>query len=477
MSHSPADRAPHLGFATQLSPLDAAFLALEDADPHVSLAIGSVAVFDGPAPDQAHVAAAVRSRLRRFPRAGQVVRRAPFDLAAPRWVDAGKVDLGYHLRRTALPAPGGDAELCALTERVMATRMDRDRPLWEMWVVEGLARGRWAVLTKLHHSLADGVSGNHLHEVLLDDPVGATVHPLRPQPPPPLWETVTAPLAALVGLARSPLRLARQVASAIGGIATLAGSVWPAAPSSLTGELGSPRRYGVARVSLTDIGEIRDVFGVTVNDVMLTAVSAALREVLRRRGEPTDPHTVRALVPVSVRLPGEHAILDNRVSLVLPFLPVDVADPVGALGAVHERMRTVKDSGQAKAGAAVTELAAHEPFAPIALALKAAARLPQRSVVTVATNVPGPRGPLAFLGRDLLELLPYVPIAVRLRVGVAALSYQDNLVFGVTTDRASVPEVGVLTETIARAAAELLAAARSRRPNRNGAVPWPTRLT
>lgn len=260
-----------------------------------------------------------------------------------------------------------------------------------------------------------------------------------------------------LGAARSPAQLVRGVAAFAKGVTELAGALRPATTSSLSGPIGSARRYHVARVPLPDVVHVAKAYGTTVNDVLLTVISAGLRAILISRGEQPDAHAVRTLVPVSVRESGALDELDNRVSLLLPFLPVDIADPVEALAEVHRRLAQEKASGEAEAGRTITAWAGREPFAPISFAIRLAARLPQQSVVTVTTNVPGPRAPLHVLGRQVLALLPYVPIAVRLRLGVAALTYRDEAVFGVTADFTSVPDAGLLTATIERTLGALVA--------------------
>jgi diacylglycerol O-acyltransferase len=463
-----------------LSPLDAAFLDAEDSDRHASLAIASIAVMDGPPPSQEELVEVVGARMRSIPRARQKVRRVPLDLGPPVWVDDPHFDPSYHFRRTALPAPGDEAALHRLIARIMSQRLDRDRPLWESWAIEGLAGNRWAVLTKLHHCLADGVSGAQLHEVMFSGSPDVVPWPPTWVPEPePEPGTVRLLLGALSGLARNPAdqigrlvaalrapaRVAHLVADTVKGFAALAGALRPAAPSSLSGPIGQQRRYGVARASLPNVVNVGESFGVTVNDVVLTAISGAFRTLLLHRGERPDAHTVRTLVPVSVRGHGEESILDNRFSLVVPFLPVDVAEPVEALAEVHTRLIEAKASGEAEAGRSVTSLAAHEPFGPVSWAIRLATRLPQRNIVTVTTNVPGPRTPLYVLGRKVVEILPVVPIALRLRIGVAMMSYCDNVVFGITADYDSAPEVDLLTIAIEQGIADLAAAARTRQPS------------
>ncbi|GAB1516938.1 WS/DGAT/MGAT family O-acyltransferase [Actinophytocola sp. KF-1] len=441
----------------RLSPLDAAFLDLEDSDRHASLAIASVAVLSGPVPGQDEYVAAIGPRFAAIRRARQRVLRVPFDLGAPVWADDQDFDIGYHFRRTAVPAPGDDEALHRLVARIMSQRLDRDRPLWECWVIEGLAGDRWAVLTKLHHCMADGVSGTRLYHAIFAD---------TPAPVPTATERAPGPvglaLDAVGDLARkaagqvgSVLDTVRAPARLIRGVAELATAIRPTTPSSLSGPIGAARRYHVARAPLPAIARVARTHGTTVNDVVLTAISAGLRTLLLSRGERPDARAVRTLVPVSVRAAGDGDELDNRISLLLPFLPVDIADPVEALAEVHRRLAREKATGEAEAGRAITALAAREPFGPVSLAIRLAARLPQRAVVTVTTNVPGPRAPLRVLGRDVLELLPYVPIAVRLRLGVAVMTYRDEAVFGVTADFATMPDAAILTGAIERTLAEL----------------------
>jgi diacylglycerol O-acyltransferase len=451
-----------------LRPLDAAFLDAEDADRHVSMAIASVAVIEGPAPSHAEFVEAVVPRLRAIRRTQQRIHRFPLDIAPPAWVDTGAFDEDYHIRRSALPSPGDDLALCALVGRVMGQRLDRDRPLWECWVIEGLERDRWALLLKIHHSMADGVSTAQLYSALFDAAGGE-----MPSAP---WTAGPGPgvgdlMRAIGGLATSPvdqlrllarglrisLRRAGQAGNVLGGLRQLTSALVPVTPSTLTGPIGQPRRYAVARTSLTELRAVSGALGVTVNDVVLAAISLAFRDVLRYRGEHPDAHSLRALVPVSVRAGDQ---LDNQVSLMLPMLPVDLAEPSAVVREVHRRMAALKQSHEAGAGEAVTEVAAHEPFSLISMILRVATRLPQRSIVTVTTNVPGSRDELAVLGRRILEIFPYVPIAVRLRTGIAALSYHGKMTFGITADFDSNPDIWFFAGAIERAVSALTTAAR-----------------
>jgi len=469
----------------RMTPLDAAFLQAEDEEPGVSLAICSVAVFEGPPPSTEEFAELLRGRLPLIPRYRQKARQVPFDLGPPVWVDDEHFDLGYHLRRTALPAPGRDAELAALVGRVMAARLDRSRPLWEYWLVERLHRGRWALISKVHHCMVDGVSGTDLYGVVLDPT--PTPRPPAPDDWLPESEPTNLGLAtrALAGLAAKPVTQVRAATGALRqpgvllgrtrdttrGLAALSGALVPARRSALTGPLTTARRFAVARGRVADVSAVRKEHGGTFNDVVLTAVAGGFRRLLLETGEEPADRTVRALVPVSTRLAGQQSIRDNRVSLILADLPVDVADPVERLRATREHLEHLKAVHEAEAGAAVTDLAALGPFPLVATQVRLAAHLAQRSIVTTTTNVPGPREPLYALGRRLLEIIPYVPIASRVRTGVAILTYCDRLAIGVTGDYEFAPDVEILARGIEDDLSALSATARPRRPPPRRRVP------
>src|SRR5690242_9273469 len=282
-----------------LSPLDAGFLDLEDQDPHASLAIASVAIIDGPAPRQEELIRAIRGRLPLIPRYRQKVRRVPLNLGRPVWVDDPDFDLDFHLRRTALAGPGDDAALARLVGRVMSERLDRERPLWEYWVIEGLAADRWALLSKLHHCMVDGVTGNQLYRLMCD---------IRPEPTPPvldrwqprpagdaidltldaLGQLVRLPIDQMRWLARAsrtPAAMVGQARDALRGLTALTEAFTPGTPTSLSGPLGRARRYAVARIPLADIKAVAGHYAVTVNDVYLAAVTGAFRRLMLARGE------------------------------------------------------------------------------------------------------------------------------------------------------------------------------------------------
>ena len=424
----------------RLTPLSAAFLEAEDVDSTASLAIGSFAIFEGPAPTYDEFVEVIAGRLPLIPRYRQKVRRVPLDLAPPAWVDDPSFDLRWHIRNTALPAPGGREEIARLMSRVMSRRMDRSRPLWEYWFCEGLSGGRWALLSKLHHSMVDGISGTDLYRLVLDPtPVPRTGVPDDWAPADPVsglvftgqgvWDLASTPVhaarAVAVSLA-SPRRLARSAVVAARGTLAFTGAALPVHGSSLTGPLDGSRRYAWTDVSLADIRTVRKRYGATVNDVALAAVSGAFRRLLLSRGEVPDAHALRSLVPVSTRAPGTESIPDNRVSLMLPYLPVDIADPEERLATIRRRVGELRGHHEPEAGDAMTSVAEYGPFPSVSWGMKLGLRLPQRQIATVTTNVPGPSMTLYALGRQVEEMLPYVPIADRVRVGVAMFSYRGR---------------------------------------------------
>ncbi len=462
----------------RLNPLDAQFVDAEDQDRDASFAIASIAIFEGPPPAYEEFLGAIRARLPLVPMYRRKLRTVPLKLGPPVWVDDSDFDLHYHVRQTALPAPGGDAELSALIARVMSQRLDRDFPLWEYWLVHGLSEDRWAVISKVHHCMVDGVSGTDLYRVIFDFSPDATPPQLEESPPEAepgaLWlaarsaaDMVVLPVrtvAAMRGMLSRPAEARRQLTETARAVLKLAPAALPAAGSSLVGRIGRQRRYAWARASLEDVKAIKRELGGTVNDVVLAAISAGFRDLLLSRGEEPAPHMVPSLVPVSVRAPGEESIYENRVSILMADLPVHLADPVERLTSVKSQLSDLKASHEAIAGEALVALGRFTPYPLASLTVRLAYSLPQREIVTVTTNVPGPGQPLYAMGRRLVEIIPYVPIATRLRTGISIFSYCGKLTFGVTGDFATTPDIDVLARGIENGIAELLAVARKERP-------------
>ncbi|WP_458685607.1 wax ester/triacylglycerol synthase family O-acyltransferase [Nocardia tengchongensis] len=449
---------------TELQPLDAGFIELEDADRRVSLGIAAVAILAGTPPDRTEFAAMLAERVAANQRLRQRIRRAPLDLTVPVWEEDPNFDVAHHIRWTALPEPAGETELREFVAGELVERLDRDHPMWECVVVERLADARWALIVKAHHSLVDGVSGVSLFERLCDAP--ASDQPLRAAAPVdatggPDWldRVVTGVVTGL----RLPLDVPRYAVEMVRSLVpVVAAFVAVPAASSLNGPIGRQRRYTIARASLTEIREIGRGLDATVNDVVLAALTSAYRGVLLGRGEEPTGNTVRVLVPVSMRSADAKSLLDNRVSAVLSLLPLHLDDPVERLSTIHQRMARHKSGGAAQAEKSLLALAGRLPFAPVAWGMRLWSHLPQRGVTAVATNIPGPRRTLTVLGREVLELIPAIPIAMRLRTGIAILSYGDQLTFGITGDYDSTPDLERIADGIHTAIADLLAVARAR---------------
>ena len=444
--------------------LDAGFLQAEDSDRHVSLAIGAIAVIAGPMPDFDSLAAGLAERILSVPRFRQVLRTYPLDLGAPRWVDDSNLDISHHVRRAALPRPGDDAALFRWVAEVMERRLDRDRPLWECWIVDGLQHNRWAILMKIHHCIADGIAATHLLARLCDDGGGGTfATEIRAANEPSrgglrLPALTLNPIDWIAGAWRTSLGVTTAAAQALQGAVEIAGGLLrPAAASSLTGPVTNMRRYATAEVSLEDVARVCDRFEVTINDVALAAITDSFRTMLMRRGEQPKRDSLRTLVPVSVRSNDAADKTDNRVSVMLPYLPVEKADPVEQLRTVHARLTRAKASGQRQAGSIFVSAANAIPFPFTAWTVRALTRLPQRGVVTLATNVPGPRKRLHVMGREVIRLLPVPPLALQLRTGIAIMSYADHLVFGIIGDYDAAPDVDELANGIERAVVRLSA--------------------
>jgi diacylglycerol O-acyltransferase len=372
--------------------------------------------------------------------------------------------VSHHVRRAALPRPGDDAALFRWIAEVMEHRLDRDRPLWECWIVDGLAHNRWAILMKVHHCIADGIAAAHMLTQLCDKAVGnGAVTDIRavPQPARPglrLPSLSFNPIDWMSGAWRTSLEVTNAAGQLVQGAVEIAGGLLrPAAASSLTGPVTKMRRYATVEVSLEEVTKICDRFEVTVNDVALAAITDGFRTMLIRRGEQPQRNSLRTLVPVSVRSRDAADKTDNRVSVMLPYLPVEKADPIAQLRTVHARLERAKASGQRQAGNVFVSAANAIPFPFTAWTVRALTRFPQRGVVTLATNVPGPRKRLRVMGREVLRLLPIAPLALQLRTGIAILSYADHLAFGIIGDYDAAPDVDELARGIERAVARLTA--------------------
>ena len=455
----------------RLSALDAGFIYMEDGIAHMHIA--GMCIFDGPSPTLAELHTLLTAKLHLIPRYRQRVRSVPFELGRPVWVDDPHFRLDDHVRHTALPAPGGDAELTTLMGRLMSQALDRDRPLWETWLVEGVEDGRWALVFKVHHCMVDGIAGVELLTALLDLSPDVDLEQPRPWTPSPepsgaalaidAWRGLAVDLLdgalALPGLATDPRRAIRSVTDFGRGVGGFVRNLTAPRRLSIEGSIGPHRAWAHSSASFDDVSAIRAAYGGTVNDVVLAAISAGFRELLSSRGDDPDTAVVRSMVPVSVRGTDGRGVPDNRVSTLLCKLPVHLDDPVERLRAVHQEMAEQKGSHMAEAGETVTRIGNLAPPMVVGtlvrLGIRAEHVVPQRIVHTVTTNVPGPQFPLYCMGREMLEYRPFVPISHGVRIGTAILSYNGRLAFGVTGDLDTASDVAVVADGAARSIGEL----------------------
>jgi diacylglycerol O-acyltransferase len=455
----------------RLSALDASFLHLERLE--TPMHVGALTVFEGASffsPEGRFRIGAVRelveSRLHRIPRFRKRAQPVALEAGHPIWVDDDRFDIAHHVRLTALPAPGERAQLLALFERLQAQLLDRSRPLWELWFVEGLEGGHVALIQKTHHALVDGVSGVDVATVLLDFTPEAVI----PEPPP--WHRVPAPSpgrllidtlkehtavpAAIVRRARrdpDAPPAADRVATVARSIATLADGGVVAPRTSLNRPVGRTRRFGCVRVPLDEVKAVRRTLGGTVNDVVLAGITGGLARLLESRGELTPELTLRAFCPVSVRDDSQRMQLGNRVSAMFVPLPVGEPDPGRRLQLVRDATRSLKEREQAVGASALLSLT--EYAAPTLLGLGARVAHHQPFFNLICTNVPGPQVPLYCMGGRMLEAYPMVPLAKNLSLGIAILSYCGHLHLGLLADRDQWADLPVLEAGLDDAFSEL----------------------
>jgi diacylglycerol O-acyltransferase len=461
----------------RLSSIDASFLHQEGRDSHMH--VGGVLLFEGPAPDFQEFLDHVRGRLHLVPRYRQKLATPPLEAGRPLWVDDPDFNLEYHVRHTALPSPGSEEQLFLLASRIASQQLDRSKPLWENWLVEGLEDGRFALISKNHHALVDGVAGVDLASVLFDvertpAPTGGTdqeeLQPWRPEPEPSPAElvfagargivTTTAELVArAIGAATRPatsLNVLRDAAEGLGEL--LWAGLNPAPETPLNVEIGPHRRYAVVRHQLADYKEIKDALGGTVNDVVLTVVSGALAEWLHSRGVRTEGLEMRALVPVSVRTKDQRNAMGNQLTAMRGPLPVFIEDPVARLRFVREAMDGLKESKQAVGAATLAAVNSLAP--PTVLAQASRLNFSTRLFNLLVTNIPGPQLPLYLLGRELEDLFPLAFLPQDHALAIAIMSYNGALDYGLLGDYDAMPDIDLVAEGIAASLAQLLEAAR-----------------
>src|SRR4051794_3766514 len=452
--------------------------------------VAAVMTFDGEPPAYDELLEAIQARLHLVPRYRQRLAFVPLGQGRPRWVDDPHFNARYHIRHTALPAPGSDEELKRLAARVFGQRLDRSKPLWEIWLVENLDDDRFALLSKTHHALVDGVSGVDIVSVLFD----ATPDPAPPAPPAATWlprpvptgtellaeallERTTVPGEAMRGMraaTRAPRQMLGRLAGGVAGLGSMArAGLSPAPRSPLNVPIGPHRRYPWVDADLGRFKAIKSALGGTVNDVVLTSVALALGRWMRGRGEPTEGLELRAMVPVSVRADAERGALGNRVATMWAPLPVGVRDPVDCFAQVHEAMKDLKESGQAVGAETLTQLADFAPPTIMSQAARLQAR--QRFFNLVVTNVPGPQVELYLLGHRMLGLYPVVPLALNQALGIAIMSYDGRLGFGLLGDFDALPDIEDIAGHLEAAVDDLAAASGAQdRAGRTGPRRRPT---
>jgi diacylglycerol O-acyltransferase len=451
----------------RLTGLDASFLHMERAGAHMHVA--SVSVFEGSAPSHEEFRDHIESRLHLVPRFRQKLRFVPFGQGRPVWVDDPFLNLDYHVRQTALPAPGSEEQLRNLAARIFSQQLDRTKPLWELWMVEGLDGDRFAIVGKSHHALVDGISGVDITTVLFDleaDPETPPARPPKwaPRPEPSdidllrdaLRERATSPREIVRG-ARAALRAPRRVLRDLGATGKMLEAATKAPQTPFNVEIGPHRRLAFVRCELDDLKRVKNAHGGTVNDVVLSVVAGALGNYLRARGHDTEGLELRAMVPVSVRATEERGALGNRISAMMAPLPVWCEDPVQRLRLVSETMGDLKGSGQAVGAEILTRLT---DFAPTTIASQAARLQPaQRFFNLVVTNVPGPQFPLYVLGRRMESIFPLVPLARRQALCVGIMSYDGQIDFGLVGDLDAMADLDSFALDLEGAVGEAVAAA------------------
>ena len=458
----------------RLSGLDASFLHLErDGTTHMHVA--STTLFEGPAPPYVEFRDHIASRLDRVPRFRQKLRFVPFGQGRPIWVDDPHLNLAYHVRHTSLPEPGSEKQLRVLAARIFSQQLDRSKPLWELWLVEGLKGGRFAIVGKTHHAMVDGISGVDITTVLFDADPEPPEHERRddwlPEPEPSgaqvlseaLISRAVDPKEAVRGvrrIMRGPRRALRRATEAAAAAGAFAWAGIAAPPSPFNFDIGPHRRFAWVRASLADMKHVKNELGGTVNDVILATVTGALGRYLRARGHATAGVELRAMVPVSIRTADQRGALGNQVSTMMASLPVWCEDPVRRLQLIRQSMGDLKQSKQAMGANLLTQLADFAPPTIVGQAARLQSR--QRFFNLVVTNVPGPQFPLYLMGRRMERVFPMVPLAKNQGICVGIMSYDGQVNFGLIGDYDGMPDLDDLARDLELSLSELIEAAGGR---------------
>lgn len=456
----------------RLTAIDASFLHQESPDSHMH--VGGLTIIEGPPPPVEDLLEQIRQRLHLVPRYRQKLAHTAIDSGRPVWVDDPSFNPEYHVRHTALPAPGQWQQLRELTARIFSQALDRSRPLWEMWLIEGLQDGRFALISKNHHALIDGISGIDLATVLFDlspdpPPIKHSGRPWQPHPEPGSAELVAVgargavcAAAEVVGGAvdalAHPDRAISRGREAAEGIGELIWAVLNPAPSTpFNVPIGPHRRFVGVTNRLDDFKLVKNAFGGTVNDVVLSVVTGALRSFLISRGIRTEGLELRALVPVSVRAADERGHLGNRIAAMRGPLPAYIADPVQRLRFVSQAMAGLKESKQALGAEMIANVQNFAP--PTILAQASRLNFSTRLFNLIVTNVPGPQFPLYVLGREMLHAYPIAFLPENHALAVAIMSYNGEMNFGLLGDFDALPDIDSIGEHIALELSALVAMA------------------
>ena len=457
----------------RLTVMDASFLHQEGPVSHMH--IGALVVAEGPAPDYDFLLDSIRRRLHMVPRYRQRLVFPPANSARPLWTDDTDFNLEYHVRHTALPSPGSHEQLQNLCARVFSQQLDRSKPLWEMWLIEGLDDGSFGLLTKAHHAMIDGIAGVDLATVLFDlgpepTPIDEDLDPWVPESDPNPAELLSAGASGMakasmsvtakaVAALRTPERALADARVKAEGVGEIAWAILNPAPSTpLNVEIGPHRRFASVVSELSDFKAVKNAFGGTVNDVVLTVVAGALRTWLQSRGVRTEGLELRALVPVSVRVQDERGAPGNRLAAMRGPLPVWAADPVERLGVVREAMDDLKESKQAIGAEALTNAQNFAP--PTVLAQASRINFSTRLFNMLVTNIPGPQFPLYVAGRRMHTVFPIAFLPKDHALAIAIMSYDGQMNFGLLGDYDAMDDLDDLATAIEDALAELVALAR-----------------
>src|SRR4051794_26274682 len=466
-----------------MSALDASFFFAESEN--TPMHVGSVAVFDGPAPSYGDVIRLLLSKLPLVPRYRQRVREVPLQLGRPMWTDDPHFQILYHVRHTAVPRPGSDEQLRNLAGRVLGQRLDMAKPLWEVWLVEGLEDDRWAIISKVHHCMVDGIAGTDLMQVIFD--LSPDVTPSEPQE----WTAQRSPssvelmasavqdalahpmrqltsMPGATGVSRTAKGLLGSGKSLAANLPSLAKQATTPLARTLTGPIGPHRRWAWTDAQFEEFKAVRTALGGTVNDVVLTAITGGVRDLLQGRGALSDKAVVRSMVPVSVRRPGERGSLDNRVSAVFVDLPVGEPDPAERLARIRRQMDDYKRTMQAVDARSIIAMADFVAPTLLSLGVRAAMDLGQFWAQAVTTNVPRPPGPPHLLRQRVVSPPASLPIGGGTRVSIGIFSYLNTMTFGINADFDAFPDVDVLAGGIRRGVDELTELAGTESPKGSG---------